>query len=356
MPLPTVEQNAHAGAKCDALPLTINPFVFVVGCPRSGTTLLQRMLNSHPELVVANDTHFIPRSLEIVDPKLIDTVFQEGDIPLTESVVRSARHYHRLCRLGLSESCTRQAATRASTYRQFVSDLYVQLASLYDKPLAGEKTPDYVRWLPFLHALFPWSKSIHIVRDGRDTALSLMDWANPKRGPGRFDLWQEQPLVVAALWWQWQLQHGLTAAEQLGPSCHLLVYYERLVDSPEAELRRVADFLKIPFASEMLRFHEGKRQDRKGLTAKEAWLPPTPGLRDWRRQMNRAERQLFDALAGDTLAQLGYPTNGNVPSRAIVRTVHEYRDRWFSALAQRHPRDKFVAEAGNGRDLPLGHC
>jgi hypothetical protein len=128
------------------------------------------------------------------------------------------------------------------------------------------------------------------------------------------------------------------------------------VGSPEAELRRVTDFLRISFASEMLRFHEGKRKDGKGLTAKEAWLPPTPGLRDWRRQMDRSDRQMFDALAGDTLSQLGYPTNGNVPSRAIVRTVHEYRDRWFSALARRHPRDKFVAEAGNGRDLPLGHC
>ena len=41
-----------------------SPYVFVIGCPRSGTTLLQRMLDSHPQLAVANDTHFIPRAIK----------------------------------------------------------------------------------------------------------------------------------------------------------------------------------------------------------------------------------------------------------------------------------------------------
>jgi len=314
--------------------------------------MLQRMLNSHPQLVVANDTHFIPRTLEIVDPRLISTILQEGDIPLTESLVRAAYGYHRFGRLGLSDHRARQAATRANTYRQFVCELYAALASAHEKPLAGDKTPDYVRWLPLLHALFPWSRSIHIVRDGRDTALSLLDWANPKRGPGRFDLWREQPLVVAALWWRWQVQHGLTAATRLDPACHLVVHYERLVESPEVELRRVADFLKIPFASEMLRFHEGRQHDRTGLSAKQAWLPPTPVLRDWRRQMNGADRQLFEVLAGDTLALLGYPIRGDAPSPALVRQADEYRERWHSALARRHSRDQFVIAEIQERNLP----
>ncbi|MCI0334963.1 MAG: sulfotransferase [Planctomycetes bacterium] len=314
------------------------------------------MLNSHPQLAVANDTHFIPRALEIVDPRLIDAILEEGDIPLTEDLVHSACRYHRFGRLGLSDDCARQAASRSNTYRQFVCELYAALASKHDKPLAGEKTPDYVRWLPLLHTLFPWSRSIHIVRDGRDTALSLIDWGNETRGPGRFDLWREQPLVVAALWWKWQVQHGLTAATRLESSRHLLVHYERLVESPEVELRRVAVFLKIPFASEMLRFHEGRRHDQAGLSAKQAWLPPTPGLRDWRRQMNRADWQLFETLVGDTLAQLGYPTDGDPPSTALVRLADEYRDRWHSALARRHSRDRFVTAEIQARNLPPGNC
>jgi Sulfotransferase domain len=152
------------------------------------------------------------------------------------------------------------------------------------------------------------------------------------------------------------LQHGLTAATHLDPSRHLLVYYECLVESPEAELRRVADFLNIPFASEMLRFHEGRQHDGTGLSAKQAWLPPTPGLRDWRRQMSRAHQQLFEVLAGDTLDQLGYPMDGHAPSPALVRKADEYRVRWQSALARRHSRDQFVAAEIQGRNLAPGNC
>jgi len=69
---------------------------------------------------------------------------------------------------------------QTATYREFVTALYDTFAHQNGKPLAGEKTPDYVRRLPLLHALFPWSRSVHIVRDGRNVALSLIDWATPR--------------------------------------------------------------------------------------------------------------------------------------------------------------------------------
>ena len=63
-----------------------NPFVFVVGCPRSGTTLLQRMLNNHPMLAVANDTHFIPRCLEKLLPAAVRDVTLGRDQLLTSAL------------------------------------------------------------------------------------------------------------------------------------------------------------------------------------------------------------------------------------------------------------------------------
>ena len=55
--------------------------------------------------------------------------------------------------------------------------------SHFKKELAGEKTPDYVRNLPLLFSLFPRAKTIHIIRDGRDVALSTLKWASVKKGP-----------------------------------------------------------------------------------------------------------------------------------------------------------------------------
>ena len=57
-----------------------------------------------------------------------------------------------------------------------MSTLYSAFAELQGKPFAGEKTPDYVRCVPLLHALFPDAKVIHLVRDGRDVTLALIEW------------------------------------------------------------------------------------------------------------------------------------------------------------------------------------
>ena len=71
---------------------------------------------------------------------------------------------------------------------------------MHGKPLAGEKTPDYARNLPLLHSLFPWAKFVHLIRDGRNVALSTLEWANEGKGPGRIGLWQEEPVAVCS-WW-----------------------------------------------------------------------------------------------------------------------------------------------------------
>ena len=152
-----------------------NPYFFVVGCPRSGTTLLQRMLDHHPQLAVANDTHFIPKGVE----KMIGG----NDPPLTPEHIEKVLGYRRFHRLGLSEAIVLKAAAKARTYGEFVSALYSEFGKLCGKQIAGEKTPDYVRHLPFLHALFPWVKTIHIIRDGRDVALSTLEWAREDKGP-----------------------------------------------------------------------------------------------------------------------------------------------------------------------------
>ncbi|HVS08296.1 MAG TPA: sulfotransferase, partial [Planctomycetota bacterium] len=88
-----------------------NPFVFVVGCPRSGTTLLQRLLDAHPALAVANDTHFIAHAVEAVTPRWRD---ERGllETELTRLVAWS-RDYHRFRRLGLDAPAVDRAAQGA---------------------------------------------------------------------------------------------------------------------------------------------------------------------------------------------------------------------------------------------------
>ena len=155
----------------------MDPYVFVVGSPRSGTTLLQRMLDAHPQLAVANDTHFIPKAIAGI---------ADDDVPLTRELVERVIGYHRFHRLGIDDELARTLAIGAETYASYVGALYGAFAIAHGKGMAGEKTPDYVRSIPLLDRLFPWARFVHIVRDGRDVALSALDWAGEGKGPGRF--------------------------------------------------------------------------------------------------------------------------------------------------------------------------
>lgn len=317
-----------------------NPCLFVVGCPRSGTTLLQRMLDHHPQLAVANDSHFIPRVLEKHGRHCAQEVLDKGDLPLSPELVRQTVEYHRFRRLELDASIIERAAAGADTYRQFVGALYTEYGRLRGKPFAGEKTPDYVRRLPLLHALFPWAKMIHIIRDGRDTALSLLQWANEQKGPGRFELWKHEPIAVCALWWRWLVESGRAAGKSLGPSQYCEVQYEQLVAQAGQELTKLADFLQLPYAPEMLEFHRGKRKKQAGLSAKDAWLPATTGLRDWSAQMDSRNVELFEALAGDLLSELGYARATDTISPEIARVADHCRQAWQEAMKPSKERAK----------------
>lgn len=307
-----------------------NPYVFVVGCPRSGTTLLQRMLDSHPDLAVANDTHFIPAAIR-------DRPF-DPQMPLTADIVDRVREYRTTAgkgvqRLGLAEATIAEAAAQTTTYPDFVSHLYDQLAAARGKPLAGEKTPDYVRHLPVLHGLFPCATVLHLVRDGRDVALATLDWATPTKGPGRHAQWREEPIAVCALWWRWMVCSGRDAGSGLATGAYHEIRYEELVARPAETLRTITEFLQLPYSDQMLTYYEGKTRHQPGLPTNKAWLPPTPGVRDWRRQMTLRDLELFEAIAGELLTELGFERGIDTISPEISEAAVRY-EQWWATRSQ----------------------
>ena len=290
-----------------------NPYVFGVGCPRSGTTLLQRMLNNHPDLAVCNDSTFIVSVLRRS---------WNGQQPeLTTDLVDRVRNYKRIHRMHLADEVILASAEGAQTYSEFVTAVYSAYAEANGKKFAGEKTPDFVLSLPMLDSLFPWARSIHIIRDGRDVALSTLDWANEGKGPGRVALWKEEPVAVCALWWKRRVETGRRDGASIGPARYHEVSYENLSADPEPLLHRMTDFLDLPYAPEMAQYHLGKEKRGTKLSAKSAWLPPTTGLRDWRVQMQPRDVELFEALAGDLLSDLGYERAAPTTSPSVAKVA-----------------------------------
>ena len=147
---------------------------------------------------------------------------------------------------------------------------------------------------------------------------------------GRWDIWAADPVATTALWWAWYVRSGIEGGRSIeGPGCHE-VRFESLVERPREEAAALCAFLDVPFQAAMLAYHEGRTRTDPGLSANQAWLPPTPGLRDWRIQMQRRDIEMFEALAGDLLSALDYQREFDVISPTVCADAQQFRS-WFEA-------------------------
>jgi hypothetical protein len=280
----------------------VNPYVFVIGCPRSGTTLLQRLLDAHPELAVINETLWITREAE-----RRKGLTREGFV--TSELVSRLFEYPRFRRLDIPREEVERLldADAPVSYPRFVSGIFDLFGRSRGKQLVGDKSPGYVREMGTLHTLWPAAKFIHLIRDGRDVWLSVAGWKKADRSVGQFATWWEDPVATTALWWERSVRLGREAGASLNATLYHEVRYEDLVADAGRECRALCGFLGLSYDEAMLRFYEGRTRDLEaGLPSKRAWLPPTRGLRDWKAQMAPDDVERFEAVAGDLLDELGY--------------------------------------------------
>jgi Sulfotransferase family len=318
----------------------MNPYVFFVGCPRSGTTLLRRMADAHRELAVIRELHWLPRWWE-------QRVGIEPDGTVTHELAQRLVSDPRFTRLeiGAERAVELVRNGRPKHYARFVTELFDSHGRAKEKRLVGEKTPKYVRYLSTLHELWPHAKIVHLIRDGRDVALSLLEWSKAKRNVGRFSTWEEDRVMTAALFWEWNVRLGREAGRLLGPEAYYELRYEALVTDAQLECRKLCDFLALTYDPSMLRFHEGRTKSRTGLSAKKAWKPVTAGLRDWREQMAPGDVARFESGAGGLLDELGYERTATRSSCEDIAFADQIRHAF---AADAHARQLPVPQAWRG--------
>jgi hypothetical protein len=181
--------------------------------------------------------------------------------------------------------------------------IYSSYASQYGKPRWGDKTPLYLSHVDMLADLFPTAQFIHIIRDGRDVALSMRE---AYRGP-RF--WYVD-LYYSAEEWKQKLRKAFSSGTHLGKSRYIEVRYEALVENPEPILRQVCAFLGEEYEPGMANPQQeaAHHYHTKGIH-RQTRQPPTKGRSErWRKEMSMADQRLFERAAGTMLKLLGYPT------------------------------------------------
>jgi hypothetical protein len=307
-----------------------NPYVFIVGCPRSGTTLLQRLVDGHASLAVTPETHWIPRWFEKRGAK---GVTPEG--LATRKLMRKLLANPRFLEMGIGGDELERlfGGGKRVPYPCFVSGLFDLYGQKRGKPLVGDKTPGYARSLGTLHALWPRARFVHLIRDGRDVCLSLLSWERARgwkadEGAARFGVWAEDRACAAALWWEWHVRLAREAGGTLGPALYYELRYESLITRPAEECARLCAFLALPYEGTMLERYESRVRTEAGEDGKHPWRPITPGLRDWRSHMAAEDIELFEAAAGGLLEDLGYPRAAPGAGPEAGRYAGEARARW----------------------------
>jgi hypothetical protein len=272
-----------------------NPSIFIVGCPRSGTTLLQLVVNAHPEIAVMPEAPWIYRF-----PKRRVGITPEGAV--TADLIPALLEHPKFAPLGITRSdlLSLIGDNQRPTYSAFVERIFDLYGKMQSKDLVGNKTPALVRRLELVHELWPEARIVHLIRDGRDVFLSIKNRGLHHRNSGVGISRTEDPVSTIGLWWELNVQMGRKAGRTLGPGLYYEVLYERLVKNPTDACADLCAFLGVPYRNAMLRFYES------GKTQK-ASLPITPCLRDWRSQMPPEEVEVFESAAGRTLYDLCYP-------------------------------------------------
>jgi hypothetical protein len=310
-----------------------NPYVFIVGCSRSGTTLLQRLVDAHSLIAITSQTNWVTRYFEM------RTGLTPEGLVAPEMVPRLIE-YHRFPALGIDREDLEGLITPSErvSYSNFVSGVFDLYGETRGKRLAGSKIPAWVRSIPTLHALWPEAKFVHLIRDGRDVCMSILSWKKASRKVGRFTTWTEDPLSTTALWWEWSVRLGREDGSSLEPGLYYEMRYESLIAHPADECAALCTFLGLPYEDEMLRFHKGRERTEPGLDAKRAWQPVTSGLRDWRSQMPAGDVERFEAAVGDLLDELGYARAVPRPPSEALKHASRIRTSFVRDLRRRGKR------------------
>ena len=292
------------------------PVPFIVGVGRSGTTMLRLMLDAHPDLTIPPETHFVP--------EVIDVIAEGGTPEQAVEVMTAVRQWGDL-HTEPEEVLARWRELDSFEAGPALRSFYSIFSERQGKPRYGEKTPSYVRNMRKIERALPEARFIHVIRDGRDVALSR--W---KRSLGK----KPAPASQVADTWQRRIRRAQRQGDKV--SHYMELRYEDLVTDTEPNLRRICEFLDLGWDPVILRYYEhaaermaemardlpaidGKptrpgeeRMRAHAMTQK----PPDPSaMYRWKDKMAPEDIASFDEAAGELLAELGYEvgTEAGVP-------------------------------------------
>lgn len=273
------------------------PF-FIIGSGRSGNTLLRAILETHPEVHIPPETYVIG--------KVINDYIRYSRLPwsiLLKVILAEFEYYPEFATFGISlrelYNKLKETTQKERNLAYILHSLYIYHAQSVLKKAKrwGDKTPMNTFYLDKIYSVFPDSRFIHIIRDGRDVVLSYMKM-------GRYNTIQES----ADRWFR-SVQKAIEFGRRY-PKQYIEFRYEDLVRSPKNTIQYVCDFLGLEFIDIMLRHHEMNLNlgdvEVRAHHEKVKNAINVASIGNWRQHFKTEEIVRLNARIGPLLDQLGY--------------------------------------------------
>lgn len=292
--------------------------ILIVGCERSGTTLLSALLARHDQVAIPPETFFF------------SDVFFQGfwkRPSLSHENLLKAALAGRVGEFGLdAQLLLKDFRTRPCSMPALFQCILENYAKRWQKSQCGEKCILHVFFVPLLKAWFPDARFIGIARDGRDVVRSMM------RQP-----WHPNKLRAKASNWRMKSEL-LLKYERDYPEHFKLLRYEKLVTDPEATLRELDAYLGLDFEGGQLdpTVRQGVFLKREiGHKGKVSEAVDASRAFAWKDEKRAGELNAMNAIMGETLEHLGYerqPISGNMAQRAWEGFLAQVWIRFFELL------------------------
>jgi Sulfotransferase family len=308
--------------------------VFVLGSPRSGTTLLYDMLLSSGGFAV-----YLAESnvFNVLAPRFGDFASRE-----TRQRVLTAWLNSKLFRAtGLpSAEIEKKILENCHNAGDFLCVVMNEMARAQGAQRWAENSPEGLLHLPAIKRQIPGALILHIIRDGRDVAMSLGKVKYVRPLP-----WEEhQSLLGAGAYWEWMVDRGRQYGSSFGGD-YYEVHFEDVISSPQKTLDGIGRFLDHDLDYNRIR-RVAYGSVTKPNTSFRAESPETghSPVGRWKKGFTPKQLAKFERMVGETLRNLGYETSVAHPDRgtglglSITRQFH----RSFFEAKQVFKRSSFI--------------
>ena len=285
--------------------------LFIVGVGRSGTTLLQAMLNAHPDICFTPETHFLKR---FIVPQLSSR--KEVNKKNLQDLLQEDKYFSRL-NISIEENLKNYTSVLSNQdLIELFDGVLNQYAKSKNKSFVGDKDPMNSSYIDQIKYCFSESFLIHIIRDPRDVILSRMksDWG------------KDTSFAVHLAEHNVQLESMLSNGMTLFQEKYVEVYYEQLLENPEKELQRVCNKIGLLYNSEMLDFQ--KKAEELVFSGEKAWKenvfkPIIKNNKDkWKVGLTTLQASIVELVLRKQFEKLSYKTQTNLSVFSYIYMVY----------------------------------